>query len=155
MIGKHWFCSILLLLLVPPVLHVAVYLNFYYYGGVIISRLCIFQHSMFEVALNLLLYINSFSFYPFHILTWSSFAICNVFAHNAMVAVICVTTNFGRTNPHLSLTIEIVATAFSMHMVTVNIACKNIEFLEYILVKLCIAVVHLIIQGKKLMMAAV
>ena len=29
--------------------------------------------------------INIFSFYPFHILTWSSFAICNVFAHIAMV----------------------------------------------------------------------
>ena len=135
----------------PPVLHVAVYLHFYYYGGVIISRLCIFQHSMLEVALNLLLYINSFSFYPVHILTWSSFAICNVFAHIAMV-LSGVTTNFGRTNPHLSLTIEIVATVFFMYMVTVDIACRNIEFLEYI-VKLCIAVVHLIIQGKKLMMA--
>jgi hypothetical protein len=58
---------------------------FYYYGGVIISRLCIVQHSMFEVALNLLLNINSFSFYPVHILTWSSFEICNVFADIAMV----------------------------------------------------------------------
>ena len=91
---------------------------------------------MFEVALNLLLYINSFSFYPVHILTWSSFAICNVFAHIAMV---------------LSVSL-IVATVFFMHVVTVDIAYRNIEFLEYI-VKLCIAVVHLIIQGKKLMMA--
>jgi len=37
-----------------------------------------------------------------------------------------------------------------MHMITVIIACKNIEFLEYIM-KLCIAVVHRIIQGKKVM----
>jgi hypothetical protein len=58
---------------------------------------------------------------------------------------------FGRTNPHLSLAIEIVATVISMHMVTVDITCKNIDFLEYIM-KLCtIAVVHRIIQGKKLM----
>ena len=62
---------------------------------------------------------------------------------------VCITTNFGRTNPHLSLTIEIVATVFFMYMVTVDIACRNIELLEYILVKLCIAVVHLINKGKK------
>ena len=72
---------------------------------------------MLEVALNLLLCINSFSFYPFHILTWSSFAICNLQCLCAHCnGVICVTTNFGRTNPHLSLTIEVVATVFFMHM---------------------------------------
>ncbi len=59
--------------------------TFCYYGGVIISRLCIVQHSMIGVMLILLLYINSFSFYPVHILTLSSFEICNVFVDIAMV----------------------------------------------------------------------
>jgi hypothetical protein len=39
--------------IVAPVLYVAEYLHFYYYGGVIISRLCIVQHSMIGVMLNL------------------------------------------------------------------------------------------------------
>jgi hypothetical protein len=50
MLGKH-LCSSLQLE-VKPVLYVAVYLHFYYIGGVIISRLCIVQHSMIGVMLN-------------------------------------------------------------------------------------------------------
>ncbi len=145
LLGKHWCCSILLV--VALVLYVAVYLHFYYYGGVKIKRLCFVQHSMIGVMLNLLLilhFILSCS-YPDLVIVWNLQCLCG-----HCNGAICVTTNFGRINPHLSLTIEIVATVFFMHMVTVDIACKNIEILEYMM-KLCNAVVHRIIQGKKLM----
>jgi hypothetical protein len=120
---------------------------FYYYGGVMISRLCIVQHSMFGVMLNLLLLIH-FHFILF--ISWLGHHF--IFAMSLRTLQWCFLCNYKfrkNKSPSESHNRNCSNRVF-LHKITANIACKNIEFLEYIM-KLCIAGVHRIIQGKKVM----
>ena len=108
MLTQHRRCSILVL---PPALYydVAVFLHFYYYGGVIISWLCIVQHSMFGVMPNLLLLIH---FHSILFISWLGHHF--KFAMSLHTFQWCYLCNyeFRKNKSPSGFKIEIVATVF-------------------------------------------
>ena len=110
MLRNNWRCSILVV--VPPVVHewyIPLFLLLWWRSDNFTTLYCPAEHVRSDAKFII---INSFLFYLVHILTWS-WIIWNLQCLCGHCnGVICVATHFGRTNAHLSLTIEIVATVF-------------------------------------------